>query len=78
MTTWTRQRSTSPRPCGGHGGSTGSYAVVVGGALKWAGDRLVWKAGAAREDVVLAEQALHIVAQGQLPLDGGSSRDLND
>ena len=47
-------------------------------ALKWAGDRPVWKAGAALEDVALAEQALHILAQGQLPLDGGSSTKLHD
>ena len=47
-------------------------------ALKWAGDRPIWKAGAALEDVALAEQALHILAQGQLPLDGGSSTELYD
>ena len=47
-------------------------------ALKWAGDRPIWKAGVALEDVALAEQALHILAQGQLPLDGGSSTKLHD
>ena len=31
-------------------------------ALKWAGDRPLWKAGAALEDVVFAEQVLHILA----------------
>ena len=47
-------------------------------ALKCTGDRPVWKAGAALEDVALAEQTLHILAQGQLPLDGGSSTKLHD
>ena len=47
-------------------------------ALKWAGNRPIWKAGAALEDVALAEQALHILAQGQLPLDGGSSKKLHN
>ena len=47
-------------------------------ALKWAGDRALWKAGAALEDIALAEQALHILAQRQPPLDGGSSTKLHD
>ena len=47
-------------------------------ALKLAGDSPLWKAGAALEQVALAEQALHIVAQGQLPLNRGSSRKLHD
>ena len=46
--------------------------------LKWAGDRPAWKSGAALEDIALAEQAHHVLSQGQLPLYGGSSTKLHD
>ena len=45
---------------------------------KWAGDRPAWKSGAALEDIALAERALHVLAQGRLPRDGGSSTKLHD
>ena len=45
--------------------------------LKWAIDRPAWKAGVAAQDVTLVEDALHTLAGGEIPLDGGSSAKLH-
>ena len=47
-------------------------------SIKWAVDRPVWKEQAAAADLALAEEALHLLAGGEIPLDGGSSTRLND
>ena len=47
-------------------------------SIKWAVDRPVWKERAAAADLALAEEALHLLAGGEIPLDGGSSTRLND
>ena len=47
-------------------------------SIKWAVDRPAWKERAAAADLALAEEALHILAGGEIPLDGGSSTRLND
>ena len=41
-------------------------------------DRPAWKERAAAAEVALAEEALHLLAGGEIPLDGGSSTRLND
>ena len=41
-------------------------------------DRPAWKERAAAADLALAEEALHLLAGGEIPLDGGSSTRLND
>ena len=46
--------------------------------IKWAVDRPAWKERAAAADLALAEEALHLLAGGEIPLDGGSSTRLND
>ena len=47
-------------------------------SIKWAVDRLVWKEQAAAADLAPAEEALHLLAGGEIPLDGGSSTRLKD
>ena len=47
-------------------------------SIKWAVDRPAWKERAAAADLALAEEALHLLAGGEIPLDGGSSTRLND
>ena len=47
-------------------------------SIKWAVVRPAWKERAAAADLALAEEALHLLVGGEIPLDGGSSTRLND
>ena len=46
-------------------------------SIKWAVDRPAWEERAAAADLAPAEEALHLLAGGEIPLDGGSSTRLN-
>ena len=59
-------------------GESQPYCTWWAESIKWAVDRPVWKEEAAAADLTLAEEALYLLAGGEIPLDGGSSTRLND